>query len=197
MPVLILSRAQPDAQKTAANFAVLVDVQPVFEETPASVNDLGALFDCDCLLAAGEDMLVQLHILWSEPFPFSIDFHPLLFVDDPVMEDTLDFDGITFCRVGVENNVTVLKPFHSQWLPFNFSNSTGAWSAKFGDDWLQAMEDKRLRFTSLDNAAPLLPVQLSIHDLLVKRGFIGFHVLPFSTLPKFDVLLLVPDPPFT
>ena len=60
---------------------------PILQESPGSVDDLGAGLDGHLLLAAGDTMRHQTNILWKLPFPNALHLDSLFAVHNIVMDD--------------------------------------------------------------------------------------------------------------
>ena len=69
------------------SLGVLIQNNPILQEAPGSVNDLGAGLDGHLLLAAGDTMGHQTNILWKLPFPNTLHLDFLLAVHNIVMDD--------------------------------------------------------------------------------------------------------------
>ena len=133
-------------------------------------------------------MPLQLDILWRHPDRLSIDLGPLLLVHNLVVKQAWDFESVTFGRIGVKNDLPLSKPLGSQRRPLHVPNCTRAGSTKFRGQGLEAVKHECLGFASLNDSAPLLPVQLAIDNLFAKCGFISFYIGPFLSGTELDRL---------
>ena len=71
-PVLILGGAKFGSQKSTAGLYILIHSNPVFQETPAAVDNLSARFHCDDLVAVVRVLVLHNgHVLGVLPAPLS------------------------------------------------------------------------------------------------------------------------------
>ena len=82
MLMLILGGSHFGTQARRPYLGALIQDNPIRQEAPGSVNDLGAGLDGHLLLAAGDTMGHQTNILWKLPFPNTLHLDFLLAVHD-------------------------------------------------------------------------------------------------------------------
>jgi hypothetical protein len=80
---------------------VLVDLDPIFQESPGSVNHLGAGLATDRSLFPWDFVGNNLDIVRLLPAPLPTDFHSLLAMHHIVMKHPWDMALVAFCRVTV------------------------------------------------------------------------------------------------
>lgn len=101
MPILILGGSHFGTQARRPYLGVLIQNNPILQESPGSVDDLGAGLDGHLLLAAGDTMRHQTNILWKLPFPNALHLDSLFAVHNIVMDDAWWLHAIAFGSICV------------------------------------------------------------------------------------------------
>ena len=144
VPVLLLAGPQLGTESCRTNFAILVKREAILQKLPSSVNDLRTSLALNWLLHTWNFVRDDADVGRVLPPLFPIDLHPLLGVDDIVMDDARDVHLVGLCSIGVRSYVSVRKPMHTRssqksssylgWGQFGRCVATCAWTSAFWHD---------------------------------------------------------------
>ena len=153
VPVPTLCNANVGCKKGGCGFSLLVPPQPLLDETPGSIDDLGPGF---CLNCAPIRKFVHGHpdIGGFDPNPCARPFYTLLLVNDSIMQHCGHLQGAGPRRIGMQNDVAVLQKLLGERLPINFPHGSGTGRRRNTAAGLSSREP----MSSDSPAAPIQPI---------------------------------------